>query len=386
MGKDFLFNTTKEGSLLSDKLGLRKDYNVIHSADKVLSNIGKQNFEWNWMDSNVSASVSAYTTHIFKFSTDIISDYSLEITTDNSAVWDVGRMALYGAIDEVTIKCGKDICKYSGEALALYVQQLSYTDTKKNLFMDLSDFGGADINNATLFVPLNGPGSDCFGDSQPIDCSQLKNDFEIQVRLKPGNIISKTNALVIPTIKLRYKNWTVDEKSKVLLNKVLFLDISSYNKYTFVSGGTEAQIRIDQHLSDKQVVSMGLIFVNTTNHNTEFEYLQGSIVTNMEVNVNNKKIYEHNSQQEAKFKNLLAFETNNEISQTALSYYYNIPFISNFNKTLISGKIFGQDGIKLYNSIPTLKATLAAATYLVTIVNISQAALMIDNGIVKILY
>lgn len=386
MGKDFLFNTTKEGSLLSDRLNLRKEYNVIHSAEKVLSNIGKQNYEWNWSDSNVSTSTTAYTTHIFKFSTDIVSDYSLEIKTDNSSVWDVGRQALFGAIEEVIIKCGKEICKYSGEALSLYVNQLSYTDAKKGMFMELSDNGGGDINDSTLLIPLNGPGSDCFGDSQPIDCSQMKNDFEIQVRLKPGNIISKTNALIISSVKLRYKNWTVDEKSKSLLNKVLFLDISSYNKYNFVSNGSETQIRIDQHLSDKQVISMGLIFVNATNHNTEFEYLQGTSATTLEININNKKIYEHDTESEAKFKNLLSFETNNSLFQTANSYYYNVPFISNFNKSFISGKIFGQDGIKLYNSIPTLKATLVSATYYLTIVNISQAAMQIDNGIVKIIY
>jgi len=388
MGKDFLFNTIKEGEHLSDKLKLKKEYKLIQSYDQLTADISKNNYEWQDMDSQSNTSSTNQTQHTFKFSSDVISDLALELKGDGASVYDCGRWLGANCIDEIVVYIGKEIMKYTGVQLVQYLQHFSNSNDQKVDLMEVSDAGGGDIDTNKIIIPLITPFSKGFGGSMPIDCLQCKSDVEIRIKIRPGNVLSKTNALVFSgKPKLLYKSWTFDISSRKLLNNIFFIDISDYHEYQITGTQSEQSFRIDQGLNQKQYISSCISCVTTANKNAEFEYMQGDSASTLQVNVNNKVIYEHRSEREAKMKNLDTFGTNNLISQTSSAYYYNIPYVNDFkDKDHLTS--YGKDGVQLYNHIPQLKLTLpSAVVYYVNVVHFAQSVLQINsNGSASVIY
>lgn len=381
---NILNDTIKEGSHLSDSLNLAKEHKIIRKRG-ITADIAKHQFESRYMESQKATSTTSSTAHVFKFQGEIVSDFVLEISVDNSAVWDNGAFTGYNCIQEVQVRTAKEIMRYDGRALALYMQQVLKKDEDKTRLLTQTGAGG-DSNAAFFNVPILAPGSNCIGVSQPIDTRAIKSGFEIRIELRPGNVISKTNALVIDGLKLRYHAWVFNDEDRKALNMCYTPIIDDYHEYDFVSAGTEKSVRIDQNLTEKQVISTALQFVTAANKGTEFEYLQGTEATTMKVTVSNKEIYEHQNSNHALYQNNLHFGTNNVISQTADSYYYNVPYISNFKDKDVHDS-FGQDGVKLEREVPILYATLASATYTVLVVNVAQGFFVVkDNGHAEIVY
>lgn len=382
---NILNETVKEGNHLSDRMKLGKKHKIIRRSSNIIADSSKHQFESRYTESSKSASTTAKTTHIFKFQGEICGDFVLDLSTDNSAVWDNGVFTGYNAIEEVQIRCAGEIMRYSGTALFLYMQQVLKSDEDKLRLKKQTGLGG-DSNATHFLIPLLAPGSNCVTLSQPIDTRAIKSGFEIRIELRPGNVISKTNALVIDAVKLRYKAWVFNDEDRKLLKQCYTPCIDDYHEYDLVSTGSEKSIRIDQNLTEKEILSTSIIQVTVTNRDTEFEYLQGTEATSMKVTLSNKEVYEHQNSQHALYQNNLHFGTDNVISQTSDSYYYNIPYVSDFKSKNIYDS-YGGNGVKLEREVPILYSTLASGTYKVFVLNVGHGFFVVkDNGHAEMVY
>ena len=386
MGKDFLIKTVSESQKLSNRLGLKKEDSILQTYETLTVQDHHGKFEYQYFDSNVSTDTSSTTTHQWKYSTEVMSDFYLELHYDNSTTINIGDFMAANAIEEVEVKIGSSLVKYEGQQLVQYLQFFSKSNDYKLDLRDISGKKASIVTTAgTVMIPLVFPGSNGFGDSHPINCSAYNSDLEINIKLRPGNKISKTNAIVFDKRpRLRYKMWSFSDKDLKQLDKNYFIDLSDFHPYPVSVGSatTTNSIRMDQGLSNKQYIGTSILFVSAANENTEFEYVKGNSANELSIDINNKEIYEHHTEQEAKFKNLMTFGTNNLLSG---SYFYNIPYVTGFKENDYVNNLC-EDGIKLWNNIPQLKFKVTDTTYNVYVLHLAQAMLYSDSGKARVLY
>lgn len=229
------------------------------------------------------------------------------------------------------------------------------------------DAGAGDINDNYIYVPILGPASSGVlgdGPSQPINLDLLHDKLQLKVTVRAGDKVSKTNPLVISEKPvLFFRNWTVQEDLKPLLNKFSFLDITN-GKITpeTITQSTEFSKQITNvfdQTGNKECIGLFVRLVTNANLNTEFEEYIGQEIQRLRLEVDNLNIYEHTNSQDAKLQSLfdsgsLPYDSN------STSWQYFIPF--KHEELMNSFESKGTSGISLARVIPTLHITSSTNT------------------------
>ena len=377
-------------SIVDNQSTGRKVPMLLEHAD-IYDSVEKAVFNWTFEDSARSCSTTTATTHIFRYSVGLLSGWWLELTPDASAVWDNGHYWIGTAIEEVElITGGKVFMKYTGDQLQEYTWFFNNKfgpETRTHL-KTLMDAGSGATGALSVFCPILCPGQSCvLGEkNQPINLNLSQSPFDIKIKIRAGNVISKTNALVINRVRLHRREWQVPEDQAKAYNKFSMVDFNYISDLTETLTINTSSNRTIQQAFDStgNAECLGLFVraVRNADVNTEFERFVGQELTELKLQVNNQDLYIHGSTQQARFMQLidnasLPFDSN------STSFQYFIPLVPHLNPNMKPYKNKGHHGISLSKVIPKLITTCSAATgtYQLFISSINKCTFVIENGV-----
>jgi hypothetical protein len=386
MSRSFLYDN------LHDKKTTGKVvHSLLQSTDTIHDSVEKATSNKEWQDSNVSCSTSQTTEHQFKFNQGILSDWCLEIRTDNSAAWDIGAYAMGTAIEEYTLENGgKELLKITGDRLFeyLWIFNTYYGGDTKVLLKNLMDNGGGDVHATSLFCPLLLPGQHgILGEvNQPINIGLSNDAFTIKIKIRAGDKISKTNALVITKVRLHYRSWQVEESLRSQFHSFSMVDFNWHTYIETVTQNTEKIMEVRQAFdqsSKKEVIGMFVRLVTNADVNTEFERFIGQQIEDLRLKVENKDVYKHETTQEAKL---------NILEELAMSpydgttYQYFIPFSRGDIEEKYKNKLHG--GVTMSKVYPMVHITSSTATgtHYIFVSSMNKCTYSIRNGVGDIIY
>lgn len=368
---------------------------LLQTQDDVYDSIEKAKSHWSYISSNVAYSTTDSSEHIFKFSRKLtVSDMYLYLRADNSAAFDVGYWAGCRAIEEIEVKIGKVLYKFKGEALQAVLNffNAQYGHTLNRVDMrNLCDAGSGDINNSILRVSLGClvPGSSGIlgeGPSQPINLSLSEDQPEIKIKLRAGNLVSKTNPIMFDRVRLYFREWEVDQEIAPLLNRYSMLDACN-DKITseFVTQNTELRKELTNLFDtsgQKEYIGMFVSLRTNANVNTEFEAFIGQEIESLQFEVLQEDLYNHEDTQEAKLISLFDTGVLPYDAQTGWNYF--IPF--KHEDLMNSFQAKGTPGVSLSGETPTLYLTSSTTTgtHILSCIAVAKCNFQIENGVAYI--
>lgn len=360
---------------------------LLQLTDEVHDALEKAKCNADKLDSNKATSTTQTTEHTFTFNTGIVSDWWLEISTDDSAVWDVGHYAGFTAIERVEfINGGKTQMIYTGDQLQEYcfLWNLKYGNDTRVLLKELSDRGSGDINNTSLFIPILLPGQHCIlgRNNQPINVGLSKDAFTIKIRLRPGNQISKPNALIMDRVTLHWKDWGVEDRLKTVFNKFSMVYFHYDEKLPSVTQSTDFTLGdltngFDQ-TREKELIGVFFRIVSNANVGTEFERYLGAQIESLKLKVGNNELYTHSSTQHAKVLSLIELGVTMTDSVSS-GYQYFMSMTSHDLQDKWRNK--GLPGVSLgkYTPYIVFNRSGATTTYKAFVTSVYKATYIIDD-------
>jgi len=269
----------------------------------------------------------------------VVGDFWLEITPDNSAEFDVGTGGACSCIDRIEIEIGKNLVTYSGETLFKIIHMVNKDEDTKTELVSL--MGVDDVNADPMIVPILAPGSNLMYGKEgspwnpffPIGaCS---NPMVIKVYFETGAYISKTNALAVNSIKLRYMKVSAKNLNLSLSNKRPSRSGIFYswfyvkpidNSYTrTLTDATEDQFTIDNVITNGQLKGIVIDVLDRTTSAADMEYFDTQPIDALYLQVKGtQSIYEHDNKFEARLRCMKDWKILNKYNSTTadLGYYY----------------------------------------------------------------
>jgi hypothetical protein len=370
---------------------------LLQSNSDVFDSFEKAKSQWNFEDSNQLPSITQSTQHIWKYQTGIRSDWMLELTTDASAVFNVGNYAGCVAIEEIELTTSsQSIIKYTGDQLYEYIKfynQYHGNDTCV-LTKNMIDAGTGNIQSTSLFIPLLLPGQNCVMSkpSQPINLNLLKSPFEIRVKLRAGNLVSKTNGIPFGYPRLRWKEWVMESDQAPLYNKFSMVDFNYAPPLLCptITQSTNFTISQIQNVFDtnsiKECMGLWLHLATDANVNTNFDRYNQQVIEQLKFSIGNQDVYNHTSVQQSKMLLLNEMGVTPYDTTSNIGPLYFIPFKKQDMENSYVNK--GTPGVSLskVQSSITINTSGSTGTYWLFLTSVNKCTFVIENGSAKMVY
>jgi hypothetical protein len=309
-----------------------------------------------------------------------VSDFWLEIKSDNSAAWDIGVGGACNAINRVRVEIGSEVMmEYSGDDLYKMIHLMNKDEDTKTEIVSLMKSG--DPNADPLTVPLLVPGSNLCLEADPVDsrnpvfpikaCSQ---HMTIRITLQTGAFISKTNAFVLGSMTLKFKSYKIDnDPVEALRTTGLKSSTNIFYSWNFLrpvgttytrtlTDATADSFTIDNVITDGELNCIVIDVLDRTTKVADMEYQDTQIINVLELLVRGtEKLYEHSTAETGRILCRQEFKITNKYNSSASGYGYFYPMALTGRPDL-SMKNFGTKGLNLFLNKPTINLTCTSLT------------------------
>ena len=366
---------SKYHSSFNEKLSTR----VVNDFKKSIGDTVKSKYLYfKSRRSITSDSTTLGTEHVFSINNSYgyVSDFWLEIRGDNSAVFDIGVGGACNCIKEIKIEIGsKTLCTYSGDDLYKMIHLVNRDENIKTELISLMKSG--DTNADPLLTPILVPGSnliyglDAFDQRSPAwPIGAQNNPLVIRVTLQTGAYISKTNAFVMGSMRLRFMSYAVQnddiankKPSKLGLYYSWYFFKPLGNTYTrTLTDATEDQFTIDNVITQGMLNGIVIDVLDRTTKVADMEYQDTEPIDELALKVRGTEVlYEHDSQEEGRLRCLKDWKILNKYNTSASTFGYYYPMALTARSDLSISSI-GTKGLNLNLNKPTIYLTCTSLT------------------------
>jgi len=283
-----------------------------------------------------SESTTLDTEHLFSInnSYSMVSHFWLEITSDNSAAFDIGDWSAANCIKRIEIEIGsRKLCDYTGDDL-VKILWLTNRDTsvREELYQLANGITrpSGDPNAIPLLIPIIAPGSNCIYSLDASDqrtpafpIGACNNPLVIRVTIQSGSYISKTNDFVMASLKLKFMSYAV-KRDPIPNTRPSAVQGIYYtwnyvkpmsNTYTrTLSNATEDQFTIDNVITQGMLNMVIVDVLDRSTHVADKEYQWGQPIDELKLTVRgNSELYQHESQSEGRLLCLMDHKVPNKL-------------------------------------------------------------------------
>ncbi len=326
-----------------------------------------------------SESTTLDTEHLFSIanSYSLVSHFWIEITSDDSAAFDIGAYGAQNCIKRIEIEIGsRKLCDYSGDDL---VKILHFVNRNSIIRDELNSLAGSgDVNAVPMITPIIAPGSNGI---YSLDASIIKtpafpigacnNPLVIRVTMQSGSYISKTNDFSMASLKLKFFSYAVkaDPIPNVRPRAIQGIYYTwNYikpmgNTYTrSLTSATPSQFTIDNVITQGMLNGVIIDVLDNATKGDDKEYQDTQPVDVLTLSVRgNSELYQHENAQEARLLCMQDWKVVNKYNGTTDKYGYVYPMALTGRPDL-SWVNIGTQGLNLNLNKPTVTLTCNSLT------------------------
>jgi hypothetical protein len=312
--------------------------------------------------------------HLFSIpvSHQYVSSFYLEFTSDDSLAWDIGVGGACNLIKQVKIESGSEALQtYTGNDLYKLIHLANKDSDNRDELVRLMKSG--DTNADVMLCPLICPGSngiiglDSFDARSPAwPIGAMNNPLTIRITLQTGAYVSKTNAFVLASMKLRFFSYAVandnlanirPSNSGGIFYTWNYIKTLSNEYSRTLTNNSEDEFTIDNVITQGLLNGVVVDVLDKTTQVVDKEYFNTEGIDTLKLVVRgNEELYIHESQEEGSYLCLNEWKVKNKYSTSAtgLGYLYPMSVTSHpWMFTNIGGK-----GLNLNLNKPTIKLTV----------------------------